>query len=161
MLSTAKSWKVLELTQDLHKKAWTRIKRAVQKGMAAGGPPSPEDTELHVAHRQFTRDFKGRAGTRAALTQMLASVTIPAAVEAGVDRDAGKPQQPCSYQSIPIEGAQNRLTSIGLWLPQGWQGRKADTAEQVKESLQQVQLNLLFKKADVFRKILKKQTQTA
>lgn len=77
---------MLELTQDLHKKAWTRIKRAVQKHMAAEGPPSPEASELHVAHSQFTRDFKGRAGTRATLTQMLASVTTPVAMEAGKDR---------------------------------------------------------------------------
>lgn len=81
--------KVLELTQDMHKKAWTRIKRAVQKCMAAEGPASPEATELHVAHRQFTRDFKGRAGTRAALTETMPSVTIPAAMEAAVDRGAG------------------------------------------------------------------------
>ncbi|KAL2306664.1 hypothetical protein Nmel_004593 [Mimus melanotis] len=45
--------------------------------------------KLHVAHRQFTRDFKGRAGTRAALTEMLASVTIPAAMGAAMDRGAG------------------------------------------------------------------------
>lgn len=72
----------------MHKKAWTRIKRAVQK-RTAEGPASPEATGLHVAHRQFTWDFKGRAGTGAALTQTLASVTIPAAMEASMDRGAG------------------------------------------------------------------------
>jgi len=46
-------------------------------------------TELHIAHKRFTWDFKSRAGTRAALTQTLARVTIPAAVEATVDRGAG------------------------------------------------------------------------
>lgn len=73
----------------MHKKAWTRIKRAVQKRTAAEGPASPEATGLHIAHRQFTWDFKGRAGTGAVLTQTLASVTIPAAMEASMDRGAG------------------------------------------------------------------------
>lgn len=65
-----------------------------------------------------------------------------------------KPQQPCGYKVVSIVGAQHRLTSFQLCLPQAWQTYKADTREQ--EPLQQVQLNLPFKKADVFRKILKK-----
>lgn len=80
-----------ELTQNIHKKAWTRIEKAVQKSLAAEGPGSPEATELHVAHERFKWDFKGRAGTRAALARTLASVTIPAAMEAGVYEGGCKP----------------------------------------------------------------------
>lgn len=140
----------------MHKKVWTRIKRAVQKCMAAEGPASPEATELHVAHRQFTRDFKGRAGTRAVLTETLASVTIPAAMKAAMDRGAGNTA--AVWLPIDADWGRELADTIQLCLPQGWQRHKADTGEQ--ESLKQVQLNLPFKKADVFRKILKKQTQT-
>ena len=77
-----------ELTQNTHKKSWTGIKQAVQKSLAAEGPSLPEATELHVAHKRFTWDFKGRAGTRAVLTQTLACVTILAAMEAGMDGGA-------------------------------------------------------------------------
>lgn len=74
-----------ELTQNVHRKVWTGITKVVQKSLSAEGPCSPVATELHVAHEQFTRDFKGQAGTRAVLTQTLTSVTIPAAMEVGMD----------------------------------------------------------------------------
>lgn len=145
-----KAGKVLELTQDVHKKAWTRIKRAVEKRTAAEGPASPEATELPVAPRDSHGISRARLPPK--LHWHRRWQASPLLQQCRLLWTGGwQLQQPWGYQPIPTVGAQNRLTSTGLCLPQGWQRHKADTRQQ--ESLQQVQLNLPFKKADVFRKI--------
>lgn len=118
--------------------------------MATEGPGSPVATEMPVAHKQFTRDFKGRAGA---------------------DTDAGKRHHSCSNRARYGQGwaanhssyavsvsvspvvAQNRLAWFQPCLPQGWQMYKADTWEQ--EPLHPARWSLPFKQVGAFRQILK------
>ncbi|XP_009473936.1 PREDICTED: proline-rich nuclear receptor coactivator 1 [Nipponia nippon] len=83
----------------MHKKAWTGIKKAVQRSLAAEGPGSPVATELHAAYKRFTGDSKGRALP----TQTLASVTVPAAMDAAADPIAPPSQPTKPGQTLPSD----------------------------------------------------------
>lgn len=69
----------------MHMKAWTGIKKAAQPSLAAAAAGSPAGTELHGAHKLSKHNFKGRAGSRAALIRALPGSTIPAMKE-GIGR---------------------------------------------------------------------------
>lgn len=150
---------MLQLTWDLHKKAWTRIIRGVQKLIGCKRTTFTRSCRAARSSQAVHTGFQGQ-GWHQSCTDTDAGKCHNSCSNGGWYGQGGwKPQQPCAYLSILIEGAQNRLTST--WLCPGMakaQGRHWGTSEGVTSTSS---VNLPFKKADVFRKILKNQTQTA
>lgn len=135
---------MLELTQDVHKKAWTRIKWQYRNTWL-------QKDQLHQKLQSCTSltgihtGFQGQGCHQSCADTDTGKCHHSCSNGGWYGQGGWKPQQPWGYKPIPIVEAQNRPTSIQLCLPQGWQRHKADTMEQ--ESLQEVQLNLPFKKS--------------
>lgn len=69
-------------------------------------------------------DFKGRAGTRDVLTQMLASVTIPAAMEAHMDSGAGNHSSHVATNRYRWRGHRTGWPQFGYACPRDGKGTK-------------------------------------